>query len=176
MSAAGKQPHFEAVIRDNEADVYRYVLRRIVNPADAAEAYGELLITAWKLHRKLPEDPTHARMWLFGIAHNVLRSTRRSAARHSAAVQRFVEELRTEPAPEPEGRGAELRDAIASLPAAEAELVQLVYWEGFRSHEAAAILGINPSTARSRMTKAKAKLRELLQPAVVEQADAACVA
>ncbi|MGY1552421.1 RNA polymerase sigma factor [Microbacterium sp. A588] len=175
MSAADKQAHFEVAIRDCEGDLVRYFLRRIPNPADAAEAHGELLITAWKLHRKMPADATEARMWLFGVAHNVLRSTRRNCARHSAAVQRFADELRTTPKPQPEDKGVELRDAIASLPAGEAELVRLVYWDGFRSHEAAAVLGINASTARSRMAKAKAQLRALMEPAKSVVADAAYI-
>lgn len=165
MSTADWQARFEVGIKNSEGDLFRYFLRRISNPADAAEAYGELLITAWKLHRKMPPDAIEARMWLFGVAQNVLRSTRRNSARHSAAVQRFADELRTTPAPPPDEKGIELRDAIASLSASEAELVRLIYWDGFKSHEAAAILGINPSTVRSRMTKAKAQLRALLSPA-----------
>lgn len=175
MSAAEKQSHFEAAIRDSESDLLRYFLRRISNPTDAAEAHAELLIRAWRLHRKLPADPTEARMWLFGAAHNVLRSTRRNSARHSAAVQRLADELRTTPAPQSEDKGVELRDAIASLSAGEAELVRLIYWDGFRSHEAAAILGINSSTVRSRMTKAKTQLRALLLPAQPEPANPAHV-
>jgi RNA polymerase sigma factor (sigma-70 family) len=105
-------------------------------------------------------------MWLFGIAHNVLRTTRRNSARHSAAVHRLFDEIRTTPATPFEDKGIEIRDAIASLTAGEAELVRPIYWDGFKSHEAAAILGINPSSVRSRMTKAKAQLRTLLSPPV----------
>lgn len=173
MSAIDEQARFAAVIRGNEGDLYRYFLRRISNPADAAEAYGELLITAWKLHRKMPAGETDARMWLFGVAHNVLRSTRRSSARHSSAVRRFADELRTTPAPPAEDKGAELRDAIASLSAADAELVRLIYWDGFKSHEAAAIVGVKPSTVRSRMTSIKAQLRTLLSPATTQSANPA---
>lgn len=175
MSPADRQARFEVAIEDSDGDLFRYFLRRISNPADAAEAYGELLITAWKLHRKMPPDATEARMWLFGVAHNVLRSTRRNSARHSAAMQRFAAELQTTPAPQPEENGIELREAIASLPASEAELVRLIYWDGFKSHEAAAILGINASTVRSRMTKAKAQLRALLSPAQLDPVNPAHV-
>ncbi|MBH0130232.1 RNA polymerase sigma factor [Salinibacterium sp. NK8237] len=168
MSTVDEQARFAAVIRGNEGDLYRYFLRRITNPADAAEAYGELLITAWKLHRKMPAEETDARMWLFGVAHNVLRSTRRSSARHSSAVRRFADELRTTAAFPADDKGAELRDAIASLSAADAELIRLIYWDGFKSHEAAVIVGVKPSTLRSRMTSIKAQLRTLLSPAPTE--------
>lgn len=75
--------------------------------------------------------------------------------------------------PQPEAEIVELRDAIASLPPAEAELVRLIYWDGFKSHEAAAILGINASTARSRLTRAKARLHTLLRPTSGRAMDAA---
>ena len=167
------ETRFTDAVSANERDLLRYFLRRIPNPADAAEAHGELLMTAWRLHRRLPHDRTQARMWLFGIAHNVLRSARRASARHTAAMQTFIDEARTLPMPQPEAEIVELRDAIASLPPAEAELVRLIYWDGFKSHEAAAILGINASTARSRLTRAKARLHTLLRPPSGRALDAA---
>ena len=56
-----------------------------------------------------------------------------------------------------------MRDAIAALPVEDAELVRLIYWDGLSSHEAAQILGINPSTARSRLTKARAAIRATIE-------------
>lgn len=49
----------------------------------------------------------------------------------------------------------EVRAAIDTLAPDDAELLRLVYWDGLRSHEAAAVFGINPSTARSRLSVAK---------------------
>lgn len=155
---------FEERIRDNEDDLLRYFQRRMLNGADAAEAFGELLLTAWKLRRKLPEDPTEARMWLFVTARNVLRDSRRSLARRSAAVERLVNDMRPLSAPIWDDSAIEVRDAITRLPDDDAELVRLVYWDGLPSHQAAAVLGINPSTARSRLSRAKQQLRAALDP------------
>lgn len=142
----------------------RYLQRRLTNGADAAEAFGELMLTAWRLRRKVPAEPTEARMWLFGIARNVVRDARRSLARRSAAVHRLVEGMQSQDAVWDDS-SADLRDAISRLPDDDAELIRLVYWEGFVSHEAAAVLGINPSTARSRLSRARETLREGLEPA-----------
>ena len=155
---------FEIVIRDNERDLLRYFQRRIVNGADSAEAFGELLLVAWKLHAKMPKDATQARMWCFGLAHNVLRNSRRTLARRSSAVQRLADELGVTSAEPVAGADAEVREAISTLTDEDAELVRLVYWDGLRSHEAAAVLRINPSTARSRLAKARARLRVALEP------------
>lgn len=155
--------HFEQCIRDNENDLLRYFQRRILNGADAAEAFGEMLLTAWKLRRKLPPDSQEARMWLFTVARNVLLNSRRSLARRSAATQRLVDEMQASSVALPSDEiSVEIREAIAALPAEDAELVRLVYWDGLRSHEAAAVLDINPSTARSRLASTRTRLRESL--------------
>lgn len=165
MHGSSREPSvFEERIRDNEDDLLRYFQRRMLNNADAAEAFGELLLTAWKLRRKVPEDPTEARMWLFATARNVLRDSRRSLARRSAAVGRLISEMQTIAASTWDDAAMEVRDAIARLPDDDAELVRLIYWDGLPSHQAAAILGINPSTARSRLSKAKQQLRVTLDP------------
>ena len=55
-----------------------------------------------------------------------------------------------------------MRDAVARLPKAQRDLVTLIHWEGFAILEAAQILGLNPSTARSRYSTARASLRAAL--------------
>lgn len=154
---------FEAHIRENEEDLLRYFQRRVANGADAAEAFGELLLTAWKLRHRIPDDPTGARMWLFVTARNVLRDTHRKLTRRSAAVERLASQMRTMSPVTWDETAIDTRDAIARLPEEDAELVRLVYWDGLHSHEAAAVVGINPSTARSRLSKAKHQLRAALE-------------
>lgn len=164
MGGGESAARFDALIRQNGEDLSRYFQRRMLNSADAAEAYGELLLTAWKIRRKMPTDGLDARMWLFATARNVLLNSRRSLARRSAAVQRFVDDARsTHPVADSDGLSAKVREAIESLSADDAELVRLVYWDGLRSHEAAAVLRINPSTARSRLSSAKRQIRTRLE-------------
>lgn len=156
---------FENAVRVNEDDLLRYFQRRLINGADAAEAFGELLLIAWRVRRKLPGEPVQARMWLYGIARNVLGNSRRSIARRSQAVQRLADDMRGIDATMPSDEtSVELRAAIDALAPEDTELVRLVYWDGLKSHEAAAVLGINPSTARSRLAVAKRRLRVALSP------------
>lgn len=164
MASDQAQTAFEARLRENETDIVRYLQRRLENDADAAEAYGEYLLTAWRKRRKCPEDATPARTWLFVVARNTLLNARRSLARRSAATAEFVASLRTIPAVDPSATETlDIARALRTLPDDDAELVRLIYWDGFASHEAAAIIGLNPSTARSRLSKVKRRLRELLE-------------
>lgn len=97
MGTVDRRGAFDEHIRANEDDLLRYFQRRLLNDADAAEAFGELLLTAWRLRRKIPADAEAARMWLFATSRNVLLNARRSLARRSAATQRFIEEMRSHP-------------------------------------------------------------------------------
>ncbi|WP_345801686.1 RNA polymerase sigma factor [Microbacterium sp. AZCO] len=153
---------FKNAVEDNRAALLAYFQRRLLNPDDAAEAFGELLLTAWRLHRRMPSEPTEARMWLYGVAHNVLRNSRRTLARRSAAVQRLADDLRSAAPESVDDVALSVREAIASLADDDAELVRLIYWDGLASHEAAAVLHINPSTARTRLARAKQKLKSAL--------------
>lgn len=165
-STTSQTSTFDELIRRNEDDLSRYFQRRLPNAADAAEAFGELLLTAWKLRRRIPADPVEGRMWLYATARNVTLNSRRSVARRSAAVQRLADEMHTSPPSSAmDDASIEVRAAIAALPTDDAELVRLVYWDGLRSHEAAAVLGVNPSTARSRLARAKQHLRSVLEDA-----------
>ena len=166
---AAEHVRFEELVRANEDDLLRYLQRRLINPADAAEAFGELLFSTWKLRRKIPFDSTEARMWLFATARNVMRNSRRTRARRSAAVERLASDMTTSASAGMSMDAAvEIRAAIDALPTVDAELVRLTYWDGFGSHEAAAILGLNASTARSRLAKAKQLLRDALDSALMQ--------
>ncbi|MFB8387365.1 RNA polymerase sigma factor [Microbacterium sp. NPDC055910] len=163
MTSRSEAAVIDALVRDNADDLLRYFQRRLLNDSDAAESLGELLFTAWKLRRRVPADPTQGRMWLFTTAHNILRSSRRTLARRSAAVERLANDMRLTSTHTRDDAAIEVRDAINRLPDEDAELVRLIFWDGLASHEAAAVLGINASTARSRLSRAKQQLRVALE-------------
>jgi RNA polymerase sigma-70 factor (ECF subfamily) len=116
------------------------------------------MLIAWRRVSDLPEDAVEARMWLFGIARNVLLNAQRSSRRRHRLANRLRTVLDTSPMPAAD-EGAEVRDAIAALHPDLAELVRLVHWDGFTLADAAAVVGIPASTARGRYQRAKEELR-----------------
>ncbi|WP_275403788.1 sigma factor-like helix-turn-helix DNA-binding protein [Nocardioides jishulii] len=60
------------------------------------------------------------------------------------------------PAVEDHTEATAVRDAVLRLHAAHRELVMLIHWDGFTVTEAAELLGLNASTARSRYSAAAA--------------------
>jgi RNA polymerase sigma factor (sigma-70 family) len=137
-------------------------LQRRVGFDDAPDLLGETMVVAWRRVKDLPDDPERGRMWLFGIARATLLNHARGERRRWALADRIRASVGTDAASPAADQGAEVRDAITRLDPDRAELVRLVHWEGFSLVEAAELLGIPSSTARSRYAKAKEELRAAL--------------
>ncbi|CAN5135031.1 RNA polymerase sigma factor [soil metagenome] len=157
-------PHddFAAAVDRTAPDLLRYLERRL-GREDAADALAEVMVAAWRRSDSMPADPEQSRMWMFGIARNVLANSARGERRRSRLADRLRAVLVAAPiAGAPSDTGIEVRDAIARLPADQAELVRLVHWEGFTLAAAGEIMGIPASTARTRYQKARNDLRVAL--------------
>lgn len=153
---------FTAALDREAPDLLRYLERRLARE-DAADALAEVMVAAWRRSDSMPPDPEQSRMWMFGIARNVLANTARGERRRSRLGERLRAVLVAVPlVGAPSDDGIELRDAIARLPADQAELVRLVHWEGFTIAAAGEILGVPASTARTRYQRARHELRQAL--------------
>lgn len=150
-------------LRKSSDDLLRYFLRRL-DREDAADALGELMTIAWTRVDSLPESGQEARMWLFGIARNVLLHAQRGTVRRSQLADRLRDALGSRAA-RPADHGLDIRDAIDRLSPDLAELIRLVHWDGFTLADAASLLDIPASTARGRYQRAKEELRHTLIPA-----------
>ena len=64
-------------------------------------------------------------------------------------------------APEPEERG--VLEAVLALPPLDRAAVHLYYYEGYSTPEIAAMTGQREGTVRSRLTRAREKLRAFLK-------------
>jgi RNA polymerase sigma factor (sigma-70 family) len=100
-------------------------------------------------------------------ATNVVRNRRRSQRRHRAALDRLPLERGLDFADEAdsrlddERRMREALRAVGELPRREQEVVALCGWAGLSYEDAAVALAIPVGTVRSRLSRARARLREL---------------
>lgn len=143
------------------ADLLGYFERRVHHREDAADLLAETMLQAWRRVDVMPAERERRRMWLFTIAANVLANQRRSSRRRAALADRLRVQLRQAPAPDPAEASA-VRDAVLRLHAAQRELVMLIHWDGLTIAEAAELLCLNASTARSRYATAREQLRQAL--------------
>lgn len=157
----GRDERVEAMLAEVAPALLGYFVNRVDARADAADLVSETLATVWRQARRVPEQRDESEMWVFGVARNVLRNHERGTRRRDALAARLRTSLDEATIAEADEL-AELREIVASLPPDLAELVRLVYWDGFTIEDAARHLGIPPSTARGRHQRAKAALRDRL--------------
>jgi RNA polymerase sigma factor (sigma-70 family) len=165
---AGDPDAFGSLFDDYSRAVYNLAFRLTGSWTSAQDVVSLTFLEAWRLRGRVTPDGGPLRPWLLGIAVNVTRNLNRAARRHQAAMVRlpgpanvpdFAEELA--------GRiddSAALRRVAAGLAAlrpAEREVLALCVWSGLDYAEAASALGIPVGTVRSRLSRARGKLRAL---------------
>jgi RNA polymerase sigma factor (sigma-70 family) len=156
------QARFSVLYREHGRAVLAYALRRTGDSEDAADAVAETFLVAW---RRLSEVPIgEARLWLYGVARRVLANQDRAERRRTTLGRRLAQSLSTELATHvaPSGEAAAVLRAMAGLRPDDRELLLLVSWEELTPAEAAKVLDISALAARSRLHRARRRLRTLL--------------
>ncbi|MQY13469.1 ECF RNA polymerase sigma factor SigR [Streptomyces sp. RB5] len=152
---------FEPLVRRHSVALHGYLVRRA--PLAADDLLGEVWLQAYARRRTYDAGRGPARAWLFGVARNVLARHWERAAREPSGMTPSAD---ADPWQAVDRRldaaavGPELRRRIAALPAVERELLLLVAWEQLSPAEAAAVVGVPPGTARSRLHRARTRLRD----------------
>ncbi|WP_042408971.1 RNA polymerase sigma factor [Streptacidiphilus carbonis] len=165
---AGDPAAFGQIFEEHGRAVYRYAVRVSGDWATAEDVVSLTFLEAWRLRSRVELDGGSLRPWLLGIATNVLRNTRRAARRHGNAVARlpplavvpdFVDELTGRLADAAQIAAA--KAALQQLRPAEREVFALCVWEGLDHKAVAEALGKPVGTIRSRLSRARKRLREL---------------
>ena len=163
---AGDRDAFGLLFESHARAVYNHAFRLTGNWSAAEEVVSLTFLEGWRLRHTVRPDGGSLLPWLLGIALNVNRNGARAARRHQAAMGRltpagevpdFADELadRIDDA----ARLDEVRGAVGRLRPAEREVVALCVWTGLSYEEAAEALGIPVGTVRSRLSRARRKLR-----------------
>jgi len=155
--------HVQRLVEDNAPDLLAYFLRRVEVAEDAADLLNEVLLVIWRKAGSLPGDHTEARMWMFGVARNVLSTHRRASGRRSALHERLREQL-AEPhgGDDQDGDGSDVQAALAQLEPLDQEVMRLLFWDGFSQAQVAALLGMPEGTVRSRTHRARQRMKQTL--------------
>jgi RNA polymerase sigma-70 factor (ECF subfamily) len=136
----------------------RFARLRTGSEAEADDMVQATLMRAWE-HRSQFQDGTYLVAWLFTILRNTHLNQRKRLRREVEDVDgAFAGALST--APDQEHRVAlfELQAALNDLPEEQRETLLLVTLDGLRHGEAAAILGCQVGTVKSRVSRARERL------------------
>lgn len=145
----------ETVIRTYENTLYRAALSILGDPQEAEDVVQDTFLRLWE---KAPifESPAHERAWLLKVAVNGCKSRLRAPWRRRTAPL-----LDSYPAADPEEQA--VLEVIQSLPPKDRTVLHLYYYEGYQTAEIAAMTGWREGTVRSRLARARDRLRELLK-------------
>lgn len=153
---------FKVIYDDTYDDLWKYCVRRSPTPHEAEDALGQVFAVAW---RRLDDIPTGdgTRPWLFGVARNQLRSSRRRRLRITETIERLRS---TRPAVvnhfNAPSDGSEIRQALDALSDADREVLRLIAWEELSHAEAAAVLGCSENAVAIRVHRARDRFKKEL--------------
>jgi RNA polymerase sigma-70 factor (ECF subfamily) len=159
--------------------LFRYFVRR-VGPDEADTLLGELFRIAFERRETFDTERAEARPWLYGIASNLLARHRSGEARRLDATARLVNTSVTasdlfsdiDARIDASRLWAGVAAAIAALPQGERDTLLLFVWEGMPYDQIAAALDVPVGTVRSRLNRARGRLRELVGASEEEQVTA----
>ncbi|GEC15778.1 sigma-70 family RNA polymerase sigma factor [Nitrobacter winogradskyi] len=148
--------------------VYRFVLRSLRDATAAEDIVSQVFLDVWRTADQF-EGRSRVSTWLLSIARFKTLTAMRQR-RHEDIDQENVREI-ADGADTPETSldrsnvSAILRACIAKLSPAHREIIHLVYYHEKTVEEAGEIIGIPPSTVKTRMFYARKQLATLLKGA-----------
>jgi RNA polymerase sigma factor (sigma-70 family) len=167
------EPEAFAVLYDRHAaPIHRFAGRRLGDQL-ADDVTAETFLAAFRRRHRYDLGRADAQPWLYGIAANVIGKHRRAEVRMLRAFARTG----LDPLAGPQADGyadrvdsqvsaaavqQDLAAALAGLSAGDRDVLLLIAWADLSYEETAAALGIPVGTVRSRLNRARRKVREAL--------------
>src|SRR5215469_5652335 len=169
IESSWREPERFAVLFDRHAPhIYRYLARRAGRQV-ADDLLAETFLAAFARRDRYDLGHADARPWLYGIATNLVGQHRRDEARQYRIQQAAIAEdavpghaERVAADVTAQAMRALLGAALAGLPPGDRDVLLLIAWEQLTYQEVSRALGIPVGTVRSRLHRARTKLRQVL--------------
>lgn len=136
--------------------VFRLSYSYLGNKTDSDDAVQNTLIKLYTVKKKFETDE-HIKNWLMKVAVNECRRIHKSVWRRTLPIEEaeIPEEWESE-------EQRELLEAVNSLEPNYRAIIYLYYFEGYKTEEIGRLTGKNSSTIRTRLQRAREKLRSRL--------------
>ena len=152
----GSDAHVHRVVEQWSPLLLRLSYSYLGSTADAEDVVQEVFLAL--LERGKPfKDPEHEKAWLIKVTVNKCKNCLKAAWRSRRSPMPADTAV---PAPE-EPLG--VLEAVMALPPLYRIPIHLHYCEGWSTGEIAAMLGVSPATARTRLHRGRAMLRDVLE-------------
>lgn len=158
-AARGDREAFATLLDAGMQATYRLTLAITGNESDARDAAQETWISAWRHLRELKNE-TRFETWIRRIAVNAARMALRQRRVREVPLSVFASDQTIEARAEDSDQ---LRRALAKLKVDERAVLALFYLEDRSIADLAAILSVPEGTVKSRLNRARANLRTILE-------------
>lgn len=159
---------FGRIFDCHQERVYRHALRLTADPHEAEDATAMAFLELWRRRADVRVVSGSVLAWLLVTTTNIVRNAVRARRRY----QNFLATLpREHNAPDVaelafgtllSGGDQQLAAALRALPPMEAQMVSLVLLDDLALGDAAEVLGTSPGAAKSRLHRARVRLRAAL--------------
>lgn len=169
---AGDDSAFEELVRTYEKKVYHLALRMCGNPDDAYEIAQEAFLSVWK-GLKFFRGESSFSTWLYRLASNAaidfLRREKRQSGPGDVSLddeETYIEPADPRPTPQQQAERSEVRQVLAEglnkLSPEHRQVLLLRELQGLSYEEIADTLDLDLGTVKSRIARAREKLRKYL--------------
>lgn len=146
--------------------VYAYAMRMLANAEDAEDIFQEVFFRVYSRAQTFEQERSVGG-WIFTIAHNLCMNKIRDRKPQEALDDL---DLAIEPAPDMgEDWQTVIANAIEALPLEYREVILLREYQGMGYQEMTEVLKTTIPAVKSRLYRAKGRLRELLAPYYLPQ-------
>ena len=147
--------------------VYNHCFRRCAEWSVAEDLTSVVFLEAWRRRRDVQLSGDSILPWLLGIANNCLKNAERSRRRYRRLLAKLPKIIDHPPADadleerlEDEQAMRQILVDLQELRREEQEVIALCDWTGLSTAEAGISLGVPLGTVKSRLSRARAQLRD----------------
>ena len=160
-----RRERFRVLYNDLYDDLWRYVQRRSISTEEARDTLSEVFLVAWRRLEDIPAGK-EARLWLFGVARNLVKTSWRKRKRSGDLVVRIGSEMSTRGTTDEELDSSgvlKIVKALQFLSENDQEILRLLAWENLSHKEISVVLGCSENAVAIRIRRARVRLMKVLQ-------------
>ncbi len=160
-----RRERFRVLYNDLYDDLWRYVQRRSISTEEARDTLSEVFLVAWRRLEDIPAGK-EARLWLFGVARNLVKTSWRKRKRSGDLVVRIGSEMSTRGITDEELDNSgvlKIVKALQFLSENDQEILRLLAWENLSHKEISVVLGCSENAVAIRIRRARVRLMKVLQ-------------
>lgn len=150
-----KEEYIDYVLEKYSNMIYRLALTRTKRKEDAEDVFQDVF---YKLSQKMPkfENENHEKAWLIRVTINLSKNLFLSGWMKNTIP--LEDEIKFE-----DGKEQEVYFEVLALPEKYRTVIHLFYYEGLSIKEIATVLKTNENTIKTRLSRAKEKLKSKLE-------------